>query len=637
MAEAVQRVLLVEDSGSDALLVKHALRRRFAVDHACSPAEAQEMMRARRYAAVITDYNLPGMTGISFQRWIAAQEYDVPVIVMSGHGDEQVAADALKLGAYDYVIKSDETMGALALTVEHALRRRELERRAHLLQQIVEHASDAILTVQADGQVLTANRAAGALLGYAPEEVPGRPLAEFFPEAREAFDAAALLAGGEEEGWQGELSARRKDATRFPVHMTLSVLRESAARGRCLIAIARDETERRQLLDRLQRLSLTDNLTGLYNHRHFHDRLREEYLRARRDGTPLSCVIADLDLFKTVNDTYGHLVGDEVLKAVAGLIAGAARTEDIVARYGGEEFAVLMPGLDLSEAIRCAEHAWDSIGTARIATTQGPLHLTASLGVATLTKSVRDEAELCRRADEALLAAKRRGRNNVCVWNPRDFDDSGAEAVITGTRLAEVRTSLRQLVAPAKMKYIESMRPLVETLCRRSPGLKRHVENVTIYAVELARAAGMTTEEVETVRNAAFLHDVGRLLAEGAVEPEKVDGPKGESRSAWAGMELLTEMRALVEEVRYVRHHMTPYTPTPEEAPRAPAGEQIVLGARVLAVADAYDTLRSGGDGRAPLEPGAAAEALRAMAGTRLDPKLVELFLAGRMREGMKC
>ena len=633
MTDATPAILLVEDSVTDALLVKHALRRRFAVDHAHSPAEAQVLLRNKRYAAVVTDYNMPGMDGIAFQRWILSQDLDIPVLVMSGHGDERVASEALKQGAYDYIIKSEESLGALGVAVEHALRRHELERRAHLLQQIVENAGDVIVTAGPDGRIVTANRAVTALMGYEPDETAGRPLTELFPGAGAEFDASALLAAGKDNAWQGEISALRKDGTVFPVHMCTSVLRDSAGRGRLLIAIARDVTERRQLLDRLQRQSVTDNLTGLYNHRHFHDRLRREYQRARQDAMPLSCIMVDLDLFKTVNDTYGHLVGDEVLKAAAGLIEAAARPEDIVARYGGEEFSVLMPGHDLNAAIRCAEHIWENIGTARIPTTQGPLHVTASVGVAAMTSTVTNEAELCRRADAALLAAKRRGRNNVCIWNPKDFEADGAEPLIEGTHLDEVRTRLRQLVAPAKMKYIESLRPLMAALCRRSPDLKRHAENVTIYAVELARAAGLTTEEVEAVRTAAFLHDVGRLLAEGAAAPDTCDGPKGESRSALVGMELLTEMRVLVEEVRYVRHHMTPYQPSPEESEKAPAGKEIVLGARVLAVANAYDTLLSGGAaGERPLPPDQAALQLRRMAGEQLDPELVEVFLAGRSK-----
>jgi len=620
----------VDDSASDALLARHALHRRFAVDCADSPARAIELLCARRYDAVVTDYNMPETNGLVLLQWIKTQGLDVPVIVISGYGDDQVAADVLKLGAYDYVVKSEESLGAIAVAVEHALQRHELERRADLLQQIVEHASDAILTVSPEARILTANPAATALFGLRPEESPPRTLADVFPASTAEFNPEALLAAPAPSAWQGELQARRADGSLFPAHVSASVLRASSGRERCIIVIARDVTERRRLLDRLRRQSVTDNLTGLYNHRHFHERLAQEYERARRENAPLSCIMVDLDFFKSVNDTYGHLVGDETLKAVAGLIADAARPEDVVARYGGEEFALLMPGLDLNGAIRCAEHLWESIGTARIPTSQGNLHLTASVGVATLRESVRDAAELCRRADAALLAAKRQGRNNVRIWNPLDFTADGAVPEIEGGRLEEVRVRLRQAIAPAKMRYFESMRPLVAALSRRAPDLKRHTENVAIYAVELARAAGMPTQDVEAVRAAALLHDVGRVLVEGAADPEKCDGPKGESRSALAGMELLTELRVLVEEVRYVRHHMTPYAPDPDAPERAPSGKAIVLGARVLAVADAYDTLLHGSPTTPPLPPEAAAAALRRMAGQRLDPDLVDLFLADR-------
>ena len=620
---AQQRVLLVEDSPTDALIVKHALRQHYQVHHTCSPEDAKELLRHHTYAAVITDYYLPGMTGVEFLRWILAQGTSVPVVLMSGRGDERVAAEALKLGAFDYIVKTEENLAGLGVVLQQVLRRHELEERALLLQQIVENASDAIFTLREDGAILTANQAIEPMFGYTPEQVIGQPVTLLFPGATKEFDPAAMLnSKAPIPHWQGELNGRRRDGASFPVHMSVSVLKEKAGFRRCLIGIARDVTERRELLDRLQRLSVTDNLTGLYNHRFFHDRLQYEFARARRYDFLLGCIMIDVDFFKSVNDTYGHLTGDEALRSLAEIITNATRSVDILARYGGEEFAVLLPNTDLAGTLHCAEHIWKSTGSTDILTRHGPLRLTISAGVAALTPDMKDEADLCRRADEALLQAKRRGRNMVCVWEGAAPVAPAAPHLALGSSMEEVFGSVRRIIAPAKTQYMESLRSLVEGLTARVPDLKRHCEKVMIYATEMARAAGLRPGEIEAVRNAATLHDICKAVA----ATPRTDKEASPHRHALDASALLREMRLLDLEELYVRHHHENFDGS--GGPDALKGKAIPVGARILAVADAYDALATQ---KPPLDEATIAEQLRLMAGTRLDPEIVELFL--RIRE----
>ena len=621
-------VLLVEDSPTDALIVKHALRRRFAVDHVRDAVEARELIAGGRYAAVITDYSLPVGDGLELLRWVNDLRLDVPVIMVSGRGDERVAAEAIKLGAYDYIVKSEDSLASLDAVIQQVLRRHELERRAQILQQIVEHASDAIITMQADGVILTANHAVQVLFGYTPEEAVGRPVSELFPQAPAEFDPAAMLTTGAVT-WQGELTGRRKDGAQFPVHLSTSVLHDPADRTRCLIGIARDVTERRQLLDRLHRQSMTDNLTGLFNHRFFHERLKHEFSRARRYGQPLGCIMIDVDFFKTVNDAYGHLVGDEVLKLLAGILTQATRSVDILARYGGEEFAVLLPNTDLAGAVRCAEHIWESIGTSDIRTAEGTLRLTISAGVTAISSELPDEEALCRRADAALLAAKRRGRNNVCVWNRREFEGPGEEADPVGDRAEDLRRSMRRLAAPAKLRYLEAVRPLITAVCRRSPELQRHTESVSIYAVELARASGLPPEEVEAIRNAALVHDIGRAV----VQEEAVEGPEpvGDDTHACISADMLMELYVFDSEHAAVRHHHERFDGAGR--PDGLCGAAIPKEARILAVADAYDAFLVAQPDRGPEAHRRAEAQLLEHAGLDLDPDLVQTFVKCRGRK----
>jgi len=170
------------------------------------------------------------------------------------------------------------------------------------------------------------------------------------------------------------------------------------------------------LTDRLQALSQTDGLTGIPNRRFFDERARQEARRASRYATPLSVVMLDLDLFKGLNDRMGHLSGDDVLRAVASILAAERRAGDVVARWGGEEFAAILPHTAPDAARAWAERVRARIETTIIATEAGPATITASFGVAGELAGGDAVEELIGAADAALYQAKRLGRNRVVAF-----------------------------------------------------------------------------------------------------------------------------------------------------------------------------------------------------------------------------
>jgi two-component system, cell cycle response regulator len=186
---------------------------------------------------------------------------------------------------------------------------------------------------------------------------------------------------------------------------------EAVEQLRVIAMQAGDALLRARLFDETERLATTDGLTGLVNHRTFQARLDEHLLAAERYGKKLSLLLCDLDHFKSVNDTYGHPVGDQVLRAVARTLANEARGTDVVARYGGEEFAVVMPETDTGGALVIAERIRERVGALVLETEQGPLRVTMSLGVATFPDDAARKAGLVERADGCLYHAKRHGRN----------------------------------------------------------------------------------------------------------------------------------------------------------------------------------------------------------------------------------
>jgi diguanylate cyclase (GGDEF)-like protein len=168
---------------------------------------------------------------------------------------------------------------------------------------------------------------------------------------------------------------------------------------------------------RLEVLSATDALTGLFNRRHFDDRLRDEFRRAQRYDDPLTLIVLDIDHFKRVNDAHGHAAGDAVLRAVAEALKVSVRETDLIARTGGEEFAVILPRTQLNGAITVAERVWKDVGDLKVAGIAD--RVTASFGVSAFpNRTVTSPESLVRSADEALYRAKREGRNKIALYRP---------------------------------------------------------------------------------------------------------------------------------------------------------------------------------------------------------------------------
>ena len=166
----------------------------------------------------------------------------------------------------------------------------------------------------------------------------------------------------------------------------------------------------------LGELAVIDDKTGLFNHRHFRDKLEQEWLRSERYGNPLSLVMLDLDDFKQLNDTLGHPAGDRALREFATLVTGGARATDIASRYGGEEFAILLPHTNGEMALTVAERIREAARQFVFVETDRPTRMTVSAGVATFPSPGIESAEdLIKRADEALYRAKQTGKDRVVV------------------------------------------------------------------------------------------------------------------------------------------------------------------------------------------------------------------------------
>ncbi len=199
--------------------------------------------------------------------------------------------------------------------------------------------------------------------------------------------------------------------------------RELLARVAAMLRIKEMHDEVNRARDRLERLAIRDELTGLYNYRYLQSRLTEEFKRAERYREPLACAMVDIDHFKTFNDRYGHDVGDLVLEEVAERLLAAVREVDVVARYGGEEFLLVLPSTHLSGALTVANRVWRSIGEREFDLGEGRSErITISVGVALYpSRGVSNRDALLKSADRALYRAKDDGRDRICVFQEATY------------------------------------------------------------------------------------------------------------------------------------------------------------------------------------------------------------------------
>ncbi len=291
---------------------------------------------------------------------------------------------------------------------------------------IVNTAVDAIITVDDRAIIRSINPATERIFGYEPSELLGANVDVLMTDEDQAQHDAHIhryLSTGRSRilGVGRETTAKRKDGTVIPID--ISVSEAKVGEDRMFVGLIRDITERKRVEAELQAAKAAaeeaathDPLTGLWNHNRIIEILMEELSRSGRQGSPVSLAMVDLDHFKHVNDTHGHVVGDEVLREVAARLQRAIRLYDAVGRFGGEEFMVVLPGSEGEAAELAAERIRDEISRQPVITSCGALQVTASLGVVTrMGEIVHDATALLVAADTALYDAKAAGRDRVTI------------------------------------------------------------------------------------------------------------------------------------------------------------------------------------------------------------------------------
>jgi len=366
-----------------------------------------------------------------------------------------------------------------------------------------------------------------------------------------------------------------------------------------------------------------DGLTGLYNHRYFHERLSQELKRSVRYGRPLSLLMIDLDGFKAINDKMGHPAGDLILRNVSKVLASSIRDIDIAARYGGDEFAVILPETGLDEAITLAERIrhvvdeGDSPNESReeARTLASQYKLTVSIGVAAYPRHARQRDSLVAAADIAMYHAKNVSQNRVCSYD----EVPGAGGTMDPCRI-------HAFLQSASVSTIAALAEAVDVKDHYTHG---HSESVARYASAIADQLRLSPEEKFNVRIAALLHDVGKigmpdsiLKHTGTLSSEQRDLVRSHPS---VGGKIVKQIPQLAKILPGIVYHHERYDGT--GYPSKLAGERIPLIARIICVADAFDAMTSHRPYRKALSVSEAIAELRAGAGTQFDPVVVEALV----------
>lgn len=402
-----------------------------------------------------------------------------------------------------------------------------------------------------------------------------------------------------------------------------------------------------RLYKRVERQATTDGLTGLFNHRTGQEKLAEQLKLAERYQRNLAVVMLDIDHFKSINDTYGHPVGDTVLKAVARVIRRDCRDVDIPVRYGGEEFLLVLPEVNQEGAVVVAERLRKALQREAIAHDDVQLSVTASIGVAAYPEDVESHHQLLELADKALYMSKRLGRNQVHTAADLIFhefqeeqkqqqDTAVAPAAVPSMPAGPSAQAIAQMNAASEDKeglvpeVVEMVKAMAGALYAKSEYNKIHHLETARFAEMVAKVLGLNQRQIEQIRVAGLLHDVGLLSVpedivnkQGQVNPDEL---RVLMQHPVMGAQMFRPIHALKEICDILENHHECWDGT--GYPRGLKGEDIPLSARIIAIVDAYHAMISDRPYRQAMAREKAKRVLRNGAGTQFDPFLVDIFLA---------
>lgn len=467
------KILLIEDDPDDYVIIKTFLANispgGYALEWVNTYEAALREVGKSRFDVYLLDYRLGANSGLDLLREMIAEGCRSPIILLTGYGDHSVDLEAMRIGAADYLSKRQLSSESLERSIRYAVERgrvvEELETYRNHLEELVEERTAEVrkinflleedirarkrveealreseeryrrlvelspetIAVHSEGRYVYVNPAGAKLFGAAsPVELIGMPVVDLIhPDHREVVDA--IVGENIEEGSTtifAEHKILRIDGKVIDVEVTRMPVEYLGKRA--VQVVIRDVTERKQTEEKIKRLALYDSLTDLPNRHLFFDRLSNAITRAHRYQQIAAVLYIDLDGFKSINDTFGHEIGDSVLVETAKRLKQCIRESDTAARLGGDEFAIILQ--DFHKKQICEDIALrivDSLARPLICDGRPYLLGGASIGISIYPSDAQDMDILLQKSDQAMYVAKRSGGGGYVFYDSIDLGPFG--------------------------------------------------------------------------------------------------------------------------------------------------------------------------------------------------------------------
>ena len=468
-------VLLIDASTEDERLFREELAlvrdQPFTLEIARSLAEGLAQLRQLRFDVILLDLNLPDSLGLTTFLRLQPKAGLQPIIVLVGQGDEDVGTEAVERGALDYLIKQQVVSTLLAKALQYATERTHtmlaLKASESRYRELYENVVAGVFQTTPDGKFMAANPALVRLLGYASEdELLELSIGEdLYVHAEDRANwLRNMAATGEIRN--AELVLRRKDGRKIVVLENSRAVRDEQGHILYYEGTLTDITEAHELSRQLSYEASHDALSGLINRREFEIRLQRALDSAQATATSHAVCYLDLDQFKVINDTCGHVAGDELLRQLAQLLQSRVRSNDALARLGGDEFGLLLHDCSMADALGIANALLRAVEQYQFVWGASTFTVGASIGVVPLSGNFRRITQVLQAADAACYAAKDQGRNRVHVYQEDD--------AVVAQRHGEMQWVARVKRALTENRFLLEAQPIVPILTEPSPALRSY-------------------------------------------------------------------------------------------------------------------------------------------------------------------
>ena len=365
-------------------------------------------------------------------------------------------------------------------------------------------------------------------------------------------------------------------------------------------------------IKKLESQANEDGLTGVYNHRFFHDTLRRKLSSYKEGDKPISLIFIDIDHFKYYNDLYGHQRGDEVLRTIGTLLKNCVKEDGIAARYGGEEFAIILSDYSEEEGMKFAENIRHKIEATYFEgeENQPTGKLTVSIGLSVFPDKAKNDIDLIKSADDALYRAKFFNKNRVEVYH-------------------SILDELKQDIEEKHIDLVTSIKTLISVINAKDRYTYGHVERVVVYSRLLADKLRLSEEDKKTLIYGAYMHDIGKINVMEEILNKRMPLTKEEWEALKLhpvnGVEIIKPVESLKVIEPLILHHHERYDG--KGYPGNLQGEDIPYLTRILTVVDSFDAMTSNRpySNRKTYEE--AVEELKKCSGTQFDPGITEAFI----------